>query len=97
MEQITARWLEVAPVTEAATGPIDRHVGARIRMRRLLIGMTRDAIAALVGATVFEIQKHEMGENRIDAKRLFRISRVLAVPASYFFEDMKPQALGVIA
>ncbi|MBB4198072.1 hypothetical protein CCR94_04765 [Rhodoblastus sphagnicola] len=76
------------PATATAINRIDRHIGARVRLRRLLMGIEHAALAQMIGATVPEVQRHEAGGSRIDAKRLFHICRALDVPASYFFEGL---------
>ncbi len=76
-----------------APNPIDKHVGARVRMRRLLVGMSQEKLGTSLGITFQQIQKYEKGTNRIGASRLQQISEVLAVPVSYFFEDAQGEAL----
>jgi transcriptional regulator with XRE-family HTH domain len=66
--------------------PIDRYVGSRVRMRRLLIGMTQEKLGNLLGLTFQQIQKYEKGSNRIGASRLQQIADALKVRTSYFFE-----------
>ena len=70
--------------------PIDIHVGARLRMRRNLVGLSQDQLAKSLGLTFQQIQKYERGVNRMGSSRLFQISRLLAVPVSFFFEDIAP-------
>ena len=67
--------------------PVDVQVGARLRLRRTLLGMSQEKLGAAMGLTFQQVQKYERGSNRIGASRLFEISRILAVPVSYFFED----------
>ena len=69
-------------------GPIDAHVGARVRLRRTLLGMTQTHLGDALGLTFQQMQKYERGANRISASRLFDLSRVLDVPLEYFFDDM---------
>ena len=76
------------------SGPIDIHVGARVRLRRHLLGLTLQTLAKAVGVTYQQLQKYERGVNRIGASRLFNLSRVLDVPVSFFFEDLSPAAAG---
>jgi transcriptional regulator with XRE-family HTH domain len=64
----------------------DRHVGARIRMQRTLIGMTQEKLADILGITFQQVQKYEKGTNRVGAGRLLAISKALGVPVSFFFE-----------
>ena len=72
--------------------PIDGHVGARVRLRRTLLGMTQTRLGDAIGLTFQQVQKYESGANRISASRLFDLSRVLDVPIEYFFDDMPPEA-----
>ena len=66
--------------------PTDKHVGARIRMRRLMLGMSQTALAQGLGLTFQQIQKYEKGVNRVGASRLQQIAHSLRVPADFFFE-----------
>ena len=66
--------------------PIDRHVGARVRMRRMLIGMSQEKLGEALGLTFQQVQKYEKGTNRISASRLQQISETLNIPLSYFFK-----------
>lgn len=72
---------------------IDAHVGSRVRLRRMLIGMSQEKLGELLGLTFQQVQKYEKGANRIGASRLYDISTILNVPVQYFFEDL-PQAGG---
>jgi transcriptional regulator with XRE-family HTH domain len=67
--------------------PTDRHVGSRVCMRRKMLSMSQTDLADAVGVTFQQIQKYEKGTNRVSASRLLRISQVLQVPISFFFED----------
>jgi transcriptional regulator with XRE-family HTH domain len=64
---------------------IDRRVGARLRERRLLLGMSQQQLAKALGITFQQVQKYENGANRISASRLWDISRRLDVPIDWFF------------
>ncbi len=66
--------------------PIDAHVGARLRLRRMMLGVSQEKLAAQVGVTFQQIQKYEKGQNRIGASRLLQLSRALSAPVGYFFE-----------
>jgi transcriptional regulator with XRE-family HTH domain len=66
--------------------PIDRHVGSRVRMRRVMLGMSQEKLGDALGLTFQQVQKYEKGINRIGASRLQQISRTLDVPPAYFFE-----------
>ncbi|QAY94992.1 transcriptional regulator [Methylovirgula ligni] len=69
-----------------APNPIDRHVGSRVRMRRVLLGMSQEKLGEALGLTFQQIQKYEKGTNRIGASRLQQISRALNVPPAFFFD-----------
>jgi transcriptional regulator with XRE-family HTH domain len=66
--------------------PIDRHVGARLRMRRLLVGFSQTKLGEALDVTFQQIQKYEKGANRIGASRLQQLARVLDVTPAFFFE-----------
>jgi transcriptional regulator with XRE-family HTH domain len=70
--------------------PIDKHAGARLRMRRMMVGMSQEKLAAAVGITFQQIQKYEKGANRIAASRLQQIARILQVPPAFFFDEAGP-------
>ena len=76
------------------SGPIDIHVGSRVRLRRNLLGMNQTDLGKAVGTSYQQIQKYERGVNRVGASRLFNLGRALDVPISYFFEDLSPAAAG---
>lgn len=87
----------VAEVAEGGLKPsaIDAHVGARIRLRRTLMGMSQERLGEALGLTFQQIQKYERGVNRVGASRLYDLARVLDVPISFFFDDMpEPLARG---
>lgn len=71
-----------------ARDPIDRHVGARIRLRRVTLGLSQTDIAAPLGLTFQQIQKYEKGANRIGASNLHRIAQRLGVPVAYFYDGI---------
>lgn len=66
--------------------PIDKHVGSRVRMRRMMLGMSQEKLGDALGLTFQQVQKYEKGTNRIGASRLQQISLILQVPVSFFFE-----------
>jgi transcriptional regulator with XRE-family HTH domain len=72
----------------ARSHPVDVHVGARIRQRRALLGMTQSNLGTAVGLTYQQIQKYERGADRVFSSRLFEFSKVLDVPVDYFFEQL---------
>ena len=69
-----------------APNPTDRHVGSRVRMRRLMLAMSQEKLGAALGLTFQQVQKYERGANRIGASRLQQISHILQVPVEFFFE-----------
>jgi transcriptional regulator with XRE-family HTH domain len=75
-------------VREGGPSTIDVHVGSRVRLRRTLLGMSRERLGEALDLTFQQVQKYERGINRIGASRLFELSRVLDVPISFFFDDM---------
>jgi transcriptional regulator with XRE-family HTH domain len=70
----------------SAINPTDKHVGSRVRMRRLMLGMSQSNLADALGLTFQQVQKYEKGSNRISASRLQHISQILQVPVAFFFE-----------
>jgi transcriptional regulator with XRE-family HTH domain len=66
--------------------PIDIHVGSRVRLRRITLGMSQEKLGDALGLTFQQVQKYEKGTNRIGASRLQQISNILQVPVSFFFE-----------
>lgn len=66
--------------------PVDKYVGSRVRMRRLMLGMSQEKLGEALGLTFQQIQKYEKGTNRIGASRVQQISEVLQVPVSFLFE-----------
>ena len=68
---------------------IDRHIGARLRQRRVMNGLTQQALADLIGVTYQQAHKYENGVNRIAAGRLYTIAHVLGVDVGYFFEGLQ--------
>ena len=68
--------------------PIDIQVGNRVRIRRMLIGMSQERLGDLLGLTFQQVQKYEKGVNRIGAGRLFEMARILNVPVDFFYEGV---------
>ena len=83
---------QVVPAKKAVpanrASAIDRHVGARIRERRIMLGLSQQQMADMIGVTYQQAHKYERGINRISAGRLYEITRVLNVPITYFFEGL---------
>ncbi len=73
-------------MAKKAPNPIDKHVGSRVRMRRMMLGMSQEKLGNSLGLTFQQVQKYEKGTNRIGASRLQQISQILQVPVSFFFE-----------
>src|SRR5579862_8005883 len=69
-----------------SSNPIDKHVGARVRVRRMTLTMSQSKLGEALGLTFQQIQKYEKGVNRIGAGRLQAIAAILKVPVGYFFE-----------
>jgi transcriptional regulator with XRE-family HTH domain len=83
--------LQKLPAKKSPTAT-DKHVGARARMRRKMLGMSQTALGDALGLTFQQVQKYEKGSNRIGASRLHQLSHVLQAPVSFFFEDpLKPE------
>ena len=74
--------------------PIDVHVGQRVRLRRMMLGISQENLGADLGITFQQIQKYERGTNRVSASRLQHIAHVLSVPVAYFFEEQPPEQTG---
>ena len=67
---------------------VDRHVGARMRERRIALGLTQQRLADLIGTTYQQAHKYERGLNRVSAGRLHLLARALGVEVGYFFEGL---------
>lgn len=76
------------PRGSARANAADRHVGARIRERRVMLGLSQQQLAQMIGVTYQQAHKYERGLNRISAGRLYEIAQVLGVPVSWFFEGL---------
>jgi transcriptional regulator with XRE-family HTH domain len=73
-------------VAKKAPNPIDKHVGSRVRMRRMMLSMSQEKLGDALDLTFQQVQKYEKGTNRIGASRLQQISNILQVPVEFFFE-----------
>jgi transcriptional regulator with XRE-family HTH domain len=71
---------------------IDKHVGSRVRMRRMMLGMSQSTLANGLNLTFQQVQKYEKGTNRISASRLQHISQILQLPVTFFFEGTPGQS-----
>jgi transcriptional regulator with XRE-family HTH domain len=74
-------------MSRKAPDPTDLHVGRRLRMRRMMLGMSQTKLGEAVGVTFQQLQKYENGSNRISASRLTQIANALKVAPTFFFED----------
>jgi transcriptional regulator with XRE-family HTH domain len=70
---------------------IEDHVGARIRERRIMVGLTQKQLATLMGVTYQQVLKYERGINRVSASRLYEIAQLLSIPITDFFEGAGQQ------
>jgi transcriptional regulator with XRE-family HTH domain len=73
-------------MSKRAPNSIDKHVGSRVRMRRLMLGMSQEQLGEALGLTFQQVQKYEKGTNRVGASRIQEISEILQVPVSFLFE-----------
>jgi len=80
---------DASPETERSPNPVDVHVGSRVRLRRLLLGLSQEKLGDELGVTFQQVQKYERGANRIGASRLYRVAKVLQVPIGFFFEGLE--------
>src|SRR6202040_4309131 len=69
-----------------APKPVDKYVGSRVRMRRIMLGMSQEKLGEALGPTFQQVQKYEKGTNRVGASRIQQISEILQVPVSFLFE-----------
>jgi transcriptional regulator with XRE-family HTH domain len=72
--------------TKKVPNPVDKHVGSRVRMRRMMLAMSQEKLGAALGLTFQQVQKYENGTNRMGASRLQQMSGILQVPVEFFFE-----------
>jgi len=85
--------VEECVMAKKAPNPIDKHVGSRVRMRRMMLSMSQERLGDALDLTFQQVQKYEKGTNRIGASRLQQISHILQVPVAFFFEGA-PEPLG---
>ena len=81
-------------MAKKAPNPVDKHVGSRVRMRRMMLSMSQEKLGDALGLTFQQVQKYEKGTNRIGASRLQQISNILQVPVAFFFEGAPEVATG---
>jgi transcriptional regulator with XRE-family HTH domain len=94
MDQLQAVSERLAKVPKKQANPVDAHVGHRVRLRRMLVGMSQERLGELLGLTFQQVQKYEKGVNRIGAGRLYELAGILGVPVSFFYEDLAQPANG---
>jgi len=80
-----------SPSPSPRASAADRHVGGRIRERRIMLGLSQQQLAQMIGVTYQQAHKYERGLNRISAGRLFEIAHVLSVPVAYFFDGLEQE------
>src|SRR6202046_1244628 len=80
--------MSVCVVPKKQANPIDGQVGNRVRIRRMLLGMSQEKLGDMLGLTFQQVQKYEKGVNRIGAGRLYEVSRILGVPIDFFYEGV---------
>jgi transcriptional regulator with XRE-family HTH domain len=86
-------------MVKKSPNPVDKHVGSRVRMRRMMLGMSQEKLGDSLGLTFQQVQKYESGKNRIGASRLQHISHILQIPVPFFFEGAphvpgQPEGIG---
>ena len=85
------------PVSEDGPDPIDRHVGTRIRGRRVGLRISQTKLGQSIGVTFQQIQKYESGTNRVGASNLFKIAKALGVEVAFFFEGVIREDINAMA
>jgi transcriptional regulator with XRE-family HTH domain len=86
-EAVAIHDFEVVEKGSRRANPLDLHVGSRVRLQRMLLGMSQEKLGEQLGLTFQQIQKYEKGINRIGASRLFELARVLGVSVQFFYDD----------
>jgi transcriptional regulator with XRE-family HTH domain len=81
----------ISMVVKKVPKPVDKYVGSRVRMRRMMLGMSQTDLANGIGVTFQQVQKYEKGTNRMGASRLQQIANILQVPITFFFEGAPDQ------
>lgn len=80
-----------SPHAPRSPNPVDIHVGTRVRLRRQLLKMSQEKLGDQLGVTFQQVQKYERGTNRVGASRLWRMSQVMDVPVSFFYEGLETE------
>ena len=78
----------MADADDRLPNPVDLHVGARIRLRRKILGVSQERLADALGLTFQQVQKYERGANRVSASKLYEIAATLQTQIAYFFEGL---------
>ena len=91
MNQVVSRSARRSAGGRSRALDVDHYVSLRIRQRRIMLGLTQQQMAELIGVTYQQAHKYETGINRISAGRLYQIAQALGVDISYFFEDIDPE------
>jgi transcriptional regulator with XRE-family HTH domain len=86
LSSATKSYLDEIKRMKKIPNPVDRHVGSRVRMRRVLLGMSQEKLGEALSLTFQQVQKYEKGTNRIGASRLSQIAKILNVQVEFFFE-----------
>ena len=94
MQKTTLPAVDLDTANPRNPNPVDIHVGGRVRLRRMLLGMSQEKLGEHLGLTFQQVQKYEKGANRIGASRLFELARILGVGVQFFFEDLPGQGAG---
>lgn len=93
---ISKRQLARGRMPDGQPNPLDVHIGNRLRIRRVFLGITQKDLAKLAGISHQQIQQYEIGGNRISAQRLWVFSRLLDVSVMFFFEDIDPEVVNKV-
>jgi len=83
---------KAGPLPKKQANPVDGQVGNRVRLRRMLVGMSQERLGEHLGLTFQQVQKYEKGVNRIGAGRLYQVAQILGVPINYFYEGVIEQS-----
>ena len=90
MNQVASKVLTKGMGGRSRALDVDHYVSLRIRQRRIMLGLTQQQMAELIGVTYQQAHKYETGINRISAGRLYQIAQALGVDIGYFFDDIEP-------
>ena len=82
-------------MAKKAPNPIDKHVGSRVRMRRMMLGMSQEKLGGALSLTFQQVQKYEKGTNRVSASKLFEMAEFMKVGIPFFFDGYTSATVGV--